>query len=476
MNKIKVSWNRRTFKRFGLPLGVCLMAGMISGAQAQTAAFDPFAPDAMAPQEPSANPTAPKPVAPVLPPRLTASPAIPRQTGVAPPVPTAAPAGPAPTHVAPLPAPILPPASTAHPTAPQAQAQAQAAPLSDLEKLQRLQNTLGQTTDQAAATPFEQNTLSPTQPVAPPKVATPASNVQTSPPAPEPQPALSRPLPKPVLEEVAEPAPKRLAPDPAPVTTASAPAPSDGTLLDNIGSFFGNLFSSSTDSATPEETQTKDSSAPSSPLTEETQPSAKKAPEKDTVEDQSAHPQAVTIDPRLPAAIFGLGSDVHLGQSTASLSEQAQCFTKNRGIVTYCINPTKWASSLERHFDVSTHLYKGEKAIIQFDGDIATRLYALFNSEGFQEITRYFEEKFGPPTHHFSRTTRTLKKGDVDNPTYVWRKDNEVEGLTEVFEIRQIADTRGSLPDLQRGSIRVYFEGARSIFSLSSDLDFMELH
>lgn len=475
MSSIQVSSNRWTRKRFGLPLGVCVMACMITGAQAQTATFDPFAPDAIAPQEPTANPTAPKPVAPALPPRITSVPATApqHQTGMTPPVPTAVPAAPAPTHVTPLPAPILAPAPAQAPASHPVAIQPQAAPLSEMEKVQHLQNALGQTSEQAAATPFEQSILAPTQPVAAPKAAKIVSSTPTPPPAPEPEPALTRPLPKPILKEETAPAAE---------IDASTPAPTEGNLLDNIGSFFENLFSSNPDSAAEENIPANDT-APASPLVEETQPEPQPAPvpkaKEEAAIEAEAHPDEpseIVIDPRLPTAVFGLGSDIHLGQSTAKLSKQAQCFTKNRGMVTYCVNPTKWHPPLDRHFDVSTHLYKGQKAIVQFDGDIATRLYALFNSEGFQQVIRYFEEKFGPPTHHFGRTTRTLKQGDVDNPTYVWRKENEVEGLTEVFEIRQIADTRGSLPDLQRGSIRVYYEGARSIFSLSSDLDFMELH
>lgn len=458
MNIKQVSWKRWTVKRFGLPLGAYLLVGLITGAQAQNAAFDPFAPDAVAPQEPTANPTAPKPVAP-------AQPVRPSTQRLAP-APSAAPAAPSPSQVTPLSAPDQPAPQRRIETQGQTQVPSQNQSLSDIEKLQRLQQALGQTSNSAAPTPFEQNSLAPTQPVAAPKVATPAATAPTPTTAPapasDPKPALSRPLPQPILEEELKPEGE---------TTDTAPAPSEGNLLDSIGGFFENLFSKKTESE-PEATQA-DAAATSTQDQEkkEEQPNITQ----NAVEPQADTPAPRVVDPRLSAATFALGTDIRLGQSTSELSPKAKCFTKNRGMVTYCLNPTRWASPLVRHFDVSTHLYKGQQAIIQFDGEIATRLYALFNTDGFSDIIAFFEAQFGPATHQFSRTTRTLKK-DVDNPTYVWRKENEVEGLTEVFEIRKIADTRGNLPDLQRGSVRVYFEGARSIFSLSSDLDFMELH
>lgn len=492
MSRSKHRWTRGTFRRFSLPLGVCAVAGMIHGAHAQSTTFDPFAPDAIAPQAPTANPTAPKPVAPVLPPRIHPMPAKPVQAGTSLPAPTAAPAAPAPRTVTPLPTPTqAPPQVPASTTAPlQVQSPAPAAPtmasptqagaLTDAQKLQQLQNALGPTQDTLSATPFEQTSLAPTQPVAAPKITqptAPATPVTTQ--AAEPTPPLTRPLPKPTFnQEQAAPSDVTVADTPS--TTPDTPAQPEANLLENIGNFFGNLFNTAED--TPAETQSvREEATTIAPDTTESpsdikEESVDETPPQQQVDAQPSTPAPVVIDPRLTNATFALGSDIFLGQSTSALSQRAQCFTKNRGMVTYCLNPTTWASTLTRFFDVSSHLYKGEQAIIQFDGEIATRLYTLFNAEGFGEIVRYFEEKLGPATHHFSRTARTLKQGDVDNPTYVWRKENEVEGLTEVFEIRQIADTRGSLPDLKRGSIRVYYEGARSIFSLSSDLDFMQLH
>ncbi|WP_135076818.1 hypothetical protein [Terasakiella sp. SH-1] len=184
---------------------------------------------------------------------------------------------------------------------------------------------------------------------------------------------------------------------------------------------------------------------------------------------------AKPVDPRLIKAQLGLGRDILLGQGDDDLSKNARCFTKNRGTVAFCVTPTRWPSDIAGHFNVSSHLYKGRQGIVQFDGSLATRLFTMFKTEGFDDIIAHYEEKLGPATTHFVRRTRTLKQGIIQNPTYVWRKENTDEGLVEVFEIRKISDMRGTLPDIQRGAIRAYFEGAREIFSLTSDLDYMKL-
>jgi len=186
-------------------------------------------------------------------------------------------------------------------------------------------------------------------------------------------------------------------------------------------------------------------------------------------------PKPKPIDPRLAKAELGLGRLIKLGQGDDDLSPKAKCFTKNRGTVAYCVTPTDWPSTISSHFEVSSHLYKGAQGIVQFDGNIATRIFGLFNVAGFDDIVKYYEKNLGPATNQFMRKTRTIRLGTLENPTYIWHKENPDDGLTEIIELRKIADTRGSIPDMQRGSVRVYFEGARDIFALTSDLDYMSL-
>jgi len=248
-----------------------------------------------------------------------------------------------------------------------------------------------------------------------------------------------------------------------PVVTPTAPSPSapeegEPGLLNKIGNFFRSPFSDNEKATQNTEKQTP------APATQPPVP----------VQSPAPVAEAKPLDPRLIKAEFGLGSDIKLGQGDNDLSKQAKCFTKNRGTIAFCTTPTRWPDPIARYFEVSTHLYKGTRAIVQYEGSVATRLYVIFKGDGFQNVVNYYENQYGPATNSFVRNTRLLSK-TVENKSYIWRKENPQEGLVEILEIRQIADTRGPTPDMDNSMIRLYFEGSREIFSQVSDLDFMHL-
>lgn len=244
------------------------------------------------------------------------------------------------------------------------------------------------------------------------------------------------------------------------------PASEEPGFFERIGNALISPFST-------EEEEEPETLAPTQEKDAQPIPSVKEKsePTKETPPSQTT-PQE--LDPRLRTAKLGLGKDILLGQGDNQLSKQAKCFTKNRGTVAFCTTPTRWPDPIARHFQVSTHLYKGVRGIIKYDGAIATRLYAIFDSDGFNEVIQYFEKQYGPATNTFNRQTRLLKE-NIDNKSYIWRRPNPDEGLVEVMEIRQFTDMRGPRPDLGHSTIRLYFEGSREIFSMTSDLDFMHL-
>jgi len=251
----------------------------------------------------------------------------------------------------------------------------------------------------------------------------------------------------------------------APTIETVKSEPEGPGLFDRITNFFDNAL-------TPDEPTEKNIQT----IVEEKQPVEEKTTEQAAPEKEvKPAPIPKPLDPRLLKAELGLGKFIKLGQGDDELSKKAKCFTKNRGTVAFCLNPTIWPNTIVRHFDVSSHLYKGTQGIVQLDGNIATRLFTLFNKDGFEDLVKYYENKLGPATAHFVRKTRTIRRGTIDNPVYVWRKENIDEGLVEIMELRKIADMRGSLPDLEHGTMRVYFEGAREIFARTSELDFMDL-
>lgn len=241
----------------------------------------------------------------------------------------------------------------------------------------------------------------------------------------------------------------------SPAPDTSAKTGDDSNLFEKIGDFLKRPIE--TEKAVP-------SIANPSPHAETTPSST----------SQAVNTPPAAPDPRLLKAELGLGRDIKLGQGDDDLAKDAKCFTKNRGTIAFCTTPTRWPDPIARYFDASTHLYKGVRAIVQYDGSIATRLYSVFKSDGFNEVVAYYENLYGPATNTFTRTTRLLKE-TVENKSYIWRKTNTTEGLVEVMEIRQISDMRGPNPDLEHSTLRVYFEGSRAIFSQVSDLDFMHL-
>jgi hypothetical protein len=290
--------------------------------------------------------------------------------------------------------------------------------------------------------------------------------------------ALSPTTPQPI--EVVEPVKAPVLPQetvkvetplaPEPVVAPYQPTPIESTmtepespgLFERIGNFFTSPFKT-TEEPVVEAIQ---------PITDE-KPALEIVPVETELPEQAVAP--APMDARLIRAKFGLGNAIKLGQGDDDLSKAAKCFTKSRGTVAFCLSPTEWPSKIRSHFDVSSHLYKGSQGIIQLDGNIATQLFSLFNAKGLDDLVNYYENLMGPAMHHFIRKTRTLHKGMVDNHVYIWRKENQRDGLIEIFEIRQFAQIKGSLPNLEQGSVRAYFEGSREIFERASNLDFMDL-
>jgi hypothetical protein len=312
------------------------------------------------------------------------------------------------------------------------------------------------------AEPFDTTSVAPTTPVAIPQ-----------PPAPVIR-SISKPkkVTAPVIEEVraATPSTRVERPTQRPYLPKSSV---HANFEEKDDSWFGKISSFFTDPFGNDDKADE----PASMYNKPKQESPTLAPKQTKKQEEEVAPTAEEkpTDPRLINAQLGLGRNILLGQGDDDLSKKAKCLTKNRGTVAFCLTPTVWPVRIAKYFDISSHLYRGAQGIVQYDGNIATRLYTLFETDGFDQIVNYYEKTFGPATTHFVRKTRTIKKGIVDNPTYIWRKSNPNEGLTEIFELRKFADTRGSIPDLKHGSMRVFFDGSREIFTLTSDLDYMNL-
>jgi len=430
---------------------------------------DPFAPNYIPPSEPIATPKAPAPTAAPHPTPVKTAPVIEETARQVPrpPAPKVRATPPKSTHPAPPPPALSESTQPINSAQPAIQTGVSNDPFDPASIIP----------DQPTVTPTSAAPLTTTQPDLPkqPKAVT-ENQPQADPPSlldrlinvfsqkensePEPSPT------QPVVQKIEQP---HTEPKSEPAPEARKPAHEKPGFFEQIGNALTSPFSSEEQDEkelpqTPPLSTKQDSQpAPDSKQNNET---AKETP------PEQIEPQ--TIDPRLRTARLGLGKDILLGQGDDQLSKQAKCFTKNRGTVAFCTTPTRWPDPIARHFQVSTHLYKDVRGIIKYDGAIATRLYAIFDSDGFNEVVQYFENQYGPATNTFNRHTRLLKE-NIDNKSYIWRRSNPDEGLVEVMEIRQFSDMRGPRPDLGHSTIRLYFEGSREIFTMTSDLDFMHL-
>lgn len=181
----------------------------------------------------------------------------------------------------------------------------------------------------------------------------------------------------------------------------------------------------------------------------------------------------------LPNVNFSLGENMPIGKplpkETKMQGDDKNCVQKKRGSVAFCLEKVHWPSVMKPHVTTSSVLYKGQKAIVRYDGDRATRYHSLFPSESFEAIASYFGQKYGPPTEQWKRTISPLAKPKLPNPTFIWRTIDTTTRLVTTLEVRKYDDTRGGFPDTKRGAILFYNAWSQPIFPELSSLELMAL-
>lgn len=151
------------------------------------------------------------------------------------------------------------------------------------------------------------------------------------------------------------------------------------------------------------------------------------------------------------------------------------CVNKRRGSVSFCIEGADWPEAIQPLMRVDTVMYQGASMISRYDNGVATRFYALYPSENFEQIVRYFAETLGQPSSVWQRSIAPLAQPRAENPTVIWRATNPNNQAVSVLEIRQFDDTRGGFPDEQRGALMLYRSQAGPIFPHVSALELMRL-
>jgi len=151
------------------------------------------------------------------------------------------------------------------------------------------------------------------------------------------------------------------------------------------------------------------------------------------------------------------------------------CVDKRRGSVTFCIESVEWPSELQSLMRVDTVMYQGLNMISRYDNGVATRFYALFPSQNFEQIAKYLAATMGQPTSVWKRTIAPLAQPRAENPTVIWKTVNPETQAVSLLEIRQYDDTRGGFPDEERGAIMLYRAQSGPIFPQVSALELMRL-
>lgn len=182
---------------------------------------------------------------------------------------------------------------------------------------------------------------------------------------------------------------------------------------------------------------------------------------------------------KITDAAFTLGQSVRLGktlpEAPIALDLGGSCIEKRDGLVVFCVEGVDWPSDIEAFFKVNTVMYQGTKSIVRYDKGSATRIHALFPSEGFERVVDYYLRQFGPPTTSLQRSIAPLAAPRQANPMVMWQSVDPKTNLISTLEIRKFDDSRGGFPDIKRGAVMLYNARSAPIFPQLSALDLMFL-
>ena len=154
---------------------------------------------------------------------------------------------------------------------------------------------------------------------------------------------------------------------------------------------------------------------------------------------------------------------------------QGNCITKLAGATLFCIEPVTWPAPLRKAFETTTIMYQGSRAIVRYDGETATSLYAVFSPTAFDSVAAWVEGQFGPPSSATTQRLAVPGKSPVDNRIRLWRSRDPASGQETALELRSIDNVRNSFPDAEHGVVMLYREGAVAIFPQLSAIDLMML-
>jgi hypothetical protein len=171
-----------------------------------------------------------------------------------------------------------------------------------------------------------------------------------------------------------------------------------------------------------------------------------------------------------------LGNSVRLGRHfDAANPPVGGCVAKRAYDAIFCIEDVDWPSAVAPAFDVRSSLYTGIRAITRYDGGAASGIHAIFPTAAFVEVVDYFAARYGPPNESANLMMAMIGEPRRPNPMVRWVA--AADGKTvDILEVRTFDDSRGTLPNLRYGVVRLFREGAASVFRHLSTGDLLVLH
>lgn len=203
-------------------------------------------------------------------------------------------------------------------------------------------------------------------------------------------------------------------------------------------------------------------------------------PDKDKTEAVSSLPslrpsvvEKVVVRAAPADADLKMGKSMTIGASFAGTKRT--CIGKQNGHVLFCSQSMTWPEHLGAYFETHSDTYRGTQAIVRYDGKKLTHAHALFLKAGLKDVVSYFDALYGPPIETFNRIVVPFEGRPMDNPTFVWRRNNPVgvSPQSTVLEIRGFDDSRGGFPDMDHGVVRLYGGGSLPIFPWVSPREMM---
>jgi len=190
-----------------------------------------------------------------------------------------------------------------------------------------------------------------------------------------------------------------------------------------------------------------------------------------TTQTAQASPVAATV--RAVATIEKridpiLGRSLRLGKPVATKVTDI-CIDKGSRHLLFCIEPVNWPEEIAEAFQVRSNLYRGARAIIHYDDGAASQIHALFPTRNFDAIAAYLQKSLGAPGK--PSDSWAVMPGEPNRPNRIvrWRGPG-----ASVLEIRQIDDLRwSSTPDTKHGVVRIYADGAATLFRYVTWSDFV---